>query len=124
MLPPLEKEDLVGGTGPVAERGDAVLVHYVGTLADGTVFDSSRDRGAPFEFTLGDGKVIAGWELGVAGMKAGGKRRLVIPPHLGYGLHGAPPKIPPDAMLVFEIELIEILSVRQAGASSRVGSGG
>lgn len=107
-LPPLEKEDLVEGGGPAVKKGDHVLVHYTGTLMDGTKFDSSLDRGVPFDFVVGAGMVITGWELGVLGMKKGGKRRLTIPPHLGYGLRGSPPKIPPDATLRFEIELIEI----------------
>lgn len=107
-LPPLQKEDLVIGTGPEAKQGDHVVVHYTGTLMDGTKFDSSLDRGTPFDFTIGQHQVIAGWELGVVGMKKGGKRRLVIPPHLGYDVQGSPPKIPPNATLKFEIELLEI----------------
>ena len=107
-LPPLEKEDVVVGEGPEAKKGDHVLVHYTGTLMDGTKFDSSVDRGVPFDFTIGAGMVITGWELGVVGMKKGGKRKLTIPPHLGYGLRGSPPKIPPDATLKFDIELVEI----------------
>jgi FKBP-type peptidyl-prolyl cis-trans isomerase len=109
MLPPLEKEDLAVGEGRAAEQGDRVRVHYRGTLLDGTVFDSSIDRGTPFEFTLGEGGVIPGWEIGVTGMQPGGKRRLRVPPHLAYGSTGAPPKIGPDATLLFEIELLEIL---------------
>jgi FKBP-type peptidyl-prolyl cis-trans isomerase len=109
-LPPLQKEDVLEGEGPEAKRGDRVLVHYTGTLMDGTKFDSSLDRGKPFEFAIGAGHVIAGWELGVVGMKKGGKRTLVLPPHLAYGSIGSPPKIPPDATLRFEIELLEILA--------------
>jgi FKBP-type peptidyl-prolyl cis-trans isomerase len=109
MLPPLKKQDLLEGTGPAAKKGDTVLVHYTGTLTDGTKFDSSIDRGTPFEFTLGGGNVIAGWDLGVVGMKKGGKRRLTIPPHLGYGDSGSPPKIPGGATLLFDIELLEIV---------------
>lgn len=96
------------GKGPAAKSGDHVSVHYTGTLLDGTKFDSSRDRGEPFEFTLGAGMVIKGWDEGVVGMKKGGKRRLTIPSELGYGKQGSPPKIPPDATLVFDIELLEI----------------
>ena len=107
-LPPLQQEDLVEGTGPAVKKGDHVIVHYTGTLMDGTKFDSSVDRGVPFDFVIGGGMVISGWDLGVVGMKKGGKRKLTIPPHLGYGLRGSPPKIPPDATLRFEIELIEI----------------
>jgi FKBP-type peptidyl-prolyl cis-trans isomerase len=102
-------EDLTEGSGPAVKRGDRVLVHYTGTLLDGTKFDSSLDRGTPFEFLIGAGQVIAGWELGVVGMKKGGKRRLTIPPHLAYDLQGSPPKIGPNATLKFDIELIDIL---------------
>lgn len=108
LLPPLGSEDLVPGSGPEAKKGDRVLVHYTGTLVDGTRFDSSVDRGVPFEFVIGKGSVIAGWDLGVVGMKKGGKRKLTVPPHLGYGSRGSPPKIGPDATLLFEIELIDI----------------
>jgi FKBP-type peptidyl-prolyl cis-trans isomerase len=108
MLPPLEKEELVEGTGPEVKKGDHVAVHYTGTLTDGTKFDSSFDRGTPLEFTVGDGSVIPGWELGIIGMKKGGKRKLTIPPHLAYGLRGSPPKIPPNATLVFVMELVDL----------------
>jgi FKBP-type peptidyl-prolyl cis-trans isomerase len=104
----LVKQDLRPGKGPSAKSGDRVKVHYTGTLLDGTKFDSSLDRGEPFAFTLGKGEVIKGWDEGVAGMKKGGKRRLTIPAELGYGKRGSPPKIPPDATLKFEIELLEI----------------
>jgi FKBP-type peptidyl-prolyl cis-trans isomerase FkpA len=104
----LQYEDLAMGEGPEAKTGDAVSVHYTGWLTDGTKFDSSVDRGTPFEFPLGAGRVIKGWDEGVAGMKVGGKRKLTIPPELGYGDRGAPPKIPPGATLVFEVELLEI----------------
>jgi len=109
MLPPAEKVQLAPGAGPEAKKGDKVLVHYRGTLTDGTQFDSSIDRGQPFEFTIGAGMVIAGWDIGVTGMKKGEKVKLTVPPHLGYGTRGSPPKIPPEATLVFEIELLEIL---------------
>ncbi|MDQ3555462.1 MAG: FKBP-type peptidyl-prolyl cis-trans isomerase, partial [Gemmatimonadota bacterium] len=90
------------GTGQEAKRGDHVVVHYTGRLQDGTKFDSSRDRGDPFSFPLGAGTVIRGWDEGVAGMKVGGKRTLVIPPDLGYGARGAGRAIPPDATLEFD----------------------
>jgi FKBP-type peptidyl-prolyl cis-trans isomerase len=106
--PGLVKDDVKVGTGPAAKTGDHVFVHYVGTLTDGTKFDSSRDRGEPFDFTLGGGQVIKGWDQGVVGMKKGGIRNLTIPSELGYGKNGSPPKIPPDATLKFEIELLEI----------------
>ncbi len=99
--------DLVLGNGPEATAGQKVSVHYVGTLADGTEFDSSYGRG-PFTFPLGAGRVIKGWDEGVAGMKVGGKRKLVIPPELGYGSKGAGKVIPPNAILNFEVELLEI----------------
>ena len=101
-------EDLVVGTGDEASRGDFVKVHYAGTLPDGTEFDSSRKHGRPFDFQLGKGEVIKGWDQGVAGMKVGGKRKLTVPPNLGYGLRGSPPVIPPNATLLFEVELLEV----------------
>lgn len=104
----LKSEDLVVGTGTEAVRGKNVSVHYVGTLENGKKFDSSRDRGEPFEFKLGAGMVIKGWDLGVAGMKVGGKRKLTIPSHLGYGDRGYPGVIPPRATLVFEVELLGV----------------
>jgi FKBP-type peptidyl-prolyl cis-trans isomerase len=101
-------EDVKVGSGAEARAGQTVAVHYVGTLEDGTKFDSSRDRGEPFTFTLGAGQVIQGWELGVSGMREGGVRNLVIPPELGYGERdlGA---IPPNSTLLFEVELITIV---------------
>jgi FKBP-type peptidyl-prolyl cis-trans isomerase FkpA len=104
----LKIEDLQEGEGVVAAAGQQVVVHYTGWLADGRKFDSSLDRAEPFDFALGKGHVIGGWDEGVAGMKVGGKRKLTIPPHLGYGARGAGGVIPPNATLVFEVELLEI----------------
>jgi FKBP-type peptidyl-prolyl cis-trans isomerase FkpA len=101
--------DLRAGKGPAAKAGDRVSVHYVGVLTDGTKFDSSRDRGQPFSFPLGAGRVIQGWDHGVAGMQVGGLRKLVIPPEEGYGARGTPGgPIPPNATLEFEVELLKI----------------
>ncbi len=100
-------EDLAKGQGPEAVRGKTVEVHYTGWLTDGTKFDSSVG-GAPFSFRRGAGGVIGGWDRGVAGMKVGGKRKLTLPPELGYGARGAPPAIPPNATLVFEVELLAV----------------
>lgn len=105
----LEKTDLKVGKGPEAKKGDKVRVHYTGRLLDGTKFDSSLDRKEPFEFTIGEGGVIKGWDEGVPGMKKGGKRKLRIPSEMAYGKRGSPPKIGPDAPLEFEIELLEIV---------------
>ncbi|WP_210252077.1 FKBP-type peptidyl-prolyl cis-trans isomerase [Rhodoplanes serenus] len=103
----LASQDIKVGTGPEARTGQRLRVHYTGKLTNGTTFDSSVGR-APFTFTLGGGQVIKGWDQGVAGMRVGGKRRLVIPPELGYGARGAPPQIPPNSTLVFEIDLLGI----------------
>lgn len=100
--------DLEVGTGAEASSGQTVVVHYRGTLEDGSQFDASYDRGTPFSFPLGAGRVIKGWDEGVQGMKVGGKRKLVIPPELGYGARGAGGVIPPNATLIFEVELLEV----------------
>jgi FKBP-type peptidyl-prolyl cis-trans isomerase len=100
-------EDLVKGKGVEAVRGKTVEVHYTGWLENGTQFDSSVG-GSAFSFELGAGEVIEGWDRGVAGMKVGGKRKLTLPPELGYGARGAPPEIPPNATLVFEVELLAV----------------
>jgi len=102
-------EDLVAGSGAAAVAGQMVAVHYTGWLTDGSKFDSSKDRNEPFRFALGARHVIAGWDEGVQGMQVGGTRKLTIPPNLGYGARGAGGVIPPNATLVFEVELLEIL---------------
>jgi FKBP-type peptidyl-prolyl cis-trans isomerase len=104
----LQVVDDVVGKGAEAKAGDTVRVHYTGTLMSGTKFDSSRDRGTPFDFKLGGGSVIKGWDEGVVGMRVGGKRRLVIPQDMAYGEAGSPPNIPPKAGLKFDIELLEL----------------
>jgi FKBP-type peptidyl-prolyl cis-trans isomerase len=104
----LKYVELKEGTGDEAKAGQVVEVHYTGWLKDGTKFDSSKDRNKPFQFPLGAGRVIKGWDEGVAGMKVGGKRKLIIPPELGYGKRGAGGVIPPDAELTFEVELLAI----------------
>ena len=101
-------EDVLLGEGAQIENGQVAVMHYTGTLVDGTKFDSSVDRNDPFQFTLGVGQVIAGWEKGILGMKVGGKRKLTIPPEMGYGASGAGGVIPPNATLIFDVELLEI----------------
>jgi FKBP-type peptidyl-prolyl cis-trans isomerase len=104
----LQYWDIVVGTGATAVPGKMVKVHYSGFLTTGKKFDSSRDRGEPFIFPLGEGQVIKGWDEGVAGMKVGGQRQLRIPPQLGYGSEGAGDAIPPNATLIFDVELLEV----------------
>lgn len=101
-------EKIASGTGDSPKKGDTVSVHYTGWLTDGTKFDSSVDRNEPFAFVLGTGQVIQGWDEGVAGMRVGDKARFTIPPELAYGRAGYPGAIPPDATLVFEVELLSI----------------
>ncbi|OGN00026.1 MAG: peptidylprolyl isomerase [Candidatus Yanofskybacteria bacterium RIFCSPHIGHO2_02_FULL_41_29] len=104
----LEYQDIVVGSGKEAQLGDIVAAHYSGTLVNGQKFDSSYDREEPFAFILGGGMVIKGWDIGVAGMKVGGKRKLIIPSDLGYGERGAGGAIPPNATLLFDIELVAV----------------
>jgi FKBP-type peptidyl-prolyl cis-trans isomerase FkpA len=100
--------DVSKGQGEEAAAGRTATVHYTGWLTNGKKFDSSRDRNEPFSFTIGAQQVIAGWDEGVAGMQVGGRRKLVIPPELGYGPAGAPPDIPPNSILVFDVELMDV----------------
>jgi len=104
----LQIEKLVSGNGPAPQKGDLVTVHYTGWLTNGQKFDSSVDRDEPFQFALGMRQVIDGWDMGVATMKVGDKVKLTIPPHLAYGARGFPGAIPPNATLVFEVELLAI----------------
>lgn len=104
----LKITDTAEGTGPAAAKGALVICHYTGTLEDGTKFDSSVDRGTPFQFVLGAGRVIKGWDQGLLGMKAGGRRRLDIPAHLAYGERQVGPHIKPNSNLVFDIEMLEV----------------
>jgi len=105
----LKYEVTTAGEGTTAENGQTVSVHYTGWLTDGSKFDSSKDRNDPFQFQLGAGRVIKGWDEGVAGMQVGETRKLTIPPQLGYGPQGAGGVIPPNATLVFEVELLDII---------------
>lgn len=114
----LKIQDVVVGTGAEAKNGDTVTVNYVGTLDNGTKFDSSYDRKQPFTFPLGMNQVIKGWDLGVLGMKVGGKRTLVIPPELGYGAGGYPPVIPQNATLHFTVELLAVATSSVTGPAS------
>jgi FKBP-type peptidyl-prolyl cis-trans isomerase len=100
--------DVVEGTGATPKTGQMVTVQYTGTLENGKKFDSSLDHGQPYEFPIGTGRVIKGWDEGLATMKVGGKRKLIIPPSLGYGVRGSPPNIPPNSILLFDVELLDV----------------
>ena len=114
----LQVKDITEGSGPEAKAGDNLSMQYVGVVyKTGKEFDASWDRGQPFDFTLGQGSVIPGWDQGIVGMKAGGRRELIIPPDLGYGATGSPPSIPPNATLVFVVDLISINATGTTGAT-------
>ena len=117
-LKDLKIEELAEGTGRQAMKGDTIAAHYTGWLEDGTKFDSSLDRGEPLEFVCGVGMVIKGWDMGVVGMREGQKRRLTIPAHLGYGAYGVPGCIPPNATLIFEVEVVMVYYDRIVAASA------
>ncbi len=119
IMQDLKIKDVVAGTGAEAQGGDVVTVNYVGTLDNGTIFDSSYARHEPFTFTLGAGQVIKGWDLGVVGMKAGGKRELTLPPELAYGANGVPQaNIPPNATLHFTVELLSVQAPSSTASST------
>lgn len=107
-MPDIAIEELAGGAGAEVKAGDTVEMHYVGTFPDGMKFDSSRDRGKTFSFRVGSGQVIQGFDMAVTGMKPGGLRRVTIPPELGYGARGAGGAVPPNATLVFEVEVVSV----------------
>ncbi|HMW01461.1 MAG TPA: FKBP-type peptidyl-prolyl cis-trans isomerase [Acidobacteriota bacterium] len=115
----LKIEDVAVGKGAAAKTGQEVTVHYTGTLLNGTKFDSSRDGGKPYTFTLGAGTVIKGWDQGIVGMKAGGKRKLTIPADLAYGSSGRPPVIPPDSPLLFDVELVSVKDAAKPAAADK-----
>ena len=111
MLSRMKVQTIASGAGPTPKRGDTVTVHYTGWLTNGTKFDSSVDRNEPFSFVLGTGQVIQGWDQGVAAMRVGDKVRLTIPPELAYGEQGYPGAIPPNATLIFEVELLSVSEI-------------